>query len=107
MIRYCENLYLTDSTEKNLNKIKRKLRLGAGMAGIFVIELSSNPNDMFEIIHASMFKIRRIRHADHFVIGLAESRRKAYGIVEDIITGHYSKTGGYDGIKASFLKGNG
>ena len=103
MIRYHKNLYLTDNTEKNLSKIKRKLKFGAGMAGLYVIMLSENPCDMFEIMHASMFKIRRIRHADHLVIGLAESRRKAYGIVEDIVTGHYLKTGGYSGIRESFL----
>ena len=104
MIKYHKDLYLTDNTEKNLNKIKRKLKFGAGMAGLYVITLSDNPNDMFEIIHASMFKIRRIRHADHLVIGLAESRRKAYGIIEEIVTGHYKRTGRYDGIKADFAK---
>ncbi|HCM91096.1 MAG TPA: hypothetical protein DIS78_00810 [Lachnospiraceae bacterium] len=105
MIRYYENLYLTDSTEKNLTRIKRRLRLGAGMTSLFVITLSDNPGDMFNIIHASMFKIRRIRHADHLVIGLAESRRKAYDIITGIVTGHYARTGGYDGIRDYFLEG--
>ena len=106
MIRYYKDLYLTDSTEKNLNNIKRKLRLGTGMTGLFVITLSDTPGDMFNIIHASMFKQRRIRHADHLVIGLAESRRKAYDIITRIVTGHYARTGGYDGIRDYFLEGN-
>ncbi len=104
MIRYSKDLYLTDNTEKNLKKIKRRLKLGAGMAGTYIIMLSDNPNDMFEIMHASMFKIRRIRHADHLVIGLAESRRKAYTIIERIVTEHYQRTGGYEGIKSYFAK---
>ncbi|MCR4806455.1 MAG: hypothetical protein K5857_02155 [Lachnospiraceae bacterium] len=104
MLKYIDDLYLTDVTERDLNKIKRKLRLGAGMAGLYVIMLSEGP-DMFEIMHASMFKIRRIRHKDHVVIGLAESRRKAYRLVERIICDHYTKTGGYSGIKASFEGG--
>ena len=107
MIRYYENLYLTDSTEKNLSKIKRKLKLGAGMTGLFVITLSDAPGDMFNIIHSSMFKIRRIRHADHFVIGLAESRRKANDIIVKIVAGHYERTGGYEGIRDYFAKGKG
>ncbi len=106
MLRYSKSLYLTDNTEKNLKKIKLKLRLGAGMAGLYVIMLSDNPADMFEIMHASMFKIRRIRHADHMVIGLAESRRKAYALVRDIVTDHYLKTGGYTGIKSAIVKEN-
>lgn len=107
MIKYHKDLYLTDITEKNLHKIKRRLKVGAGMAGLYVIMLSDNPNDMFEIMHASMFKIRKIRHSDHLVIGLAESRRKAYGIVEEIVTGHYRRTGRYDGIKDYFSEGIG
>ena len=99
MIRYSDNLYLTDKTRENLNKIKRKLRLGAGMAGMYVIMLSDNPNDVFDIVESSMFKIRRFRHADHTVIGLAESRRKAYGIIEEIVLSHYAKTGQYTGLR--------
>ena len=99
MIRYAENLYLTDKTREDLNRIKRKLRLGAGMAGMYVIMLSENPNDVFDIVESSMFKIRRFRHADHTVIGLAESRKKAYGIIESIVLAHYERTGKYTGLR--------
>ena len=107
MIKYYKDLYLTDTTEKNLSKIKRKLKLGAGMAGLFVITLSDTPGDMFNIMHASMFKIRRIRHLDHLVIGLAESRRKAYEIVGRIVMAHHERTGGYEGIRDYFAEGKG
>ena len=99
MIKYIDDLYLTDKTEKKAESIKRKLRLGVGMAGMYVIMLSDNPKDVFDIVHASMFKIRSFRHRDHLVIGLAESKRKAYDIVTRIVLENYNATGLYTGLK--------
>lgn len=103
MIRYIDNLYLTDKTDKKLSGIKRKLRLGIGMPGMFVIMLSENDSDVFDIVPCSMFKIRKYRHMDHTIVGIAENRRSSYEIVERIITEHFNKTGRYTGLKDDFI----
>ena len=103
MIRYVDDLYLTENTKKNLSKIKRKLRLGAGILSLYVIMMSESVEDVFDIVPAQMFKIRKYRHMDHTVIGLAESEREAYGMIEKLIAAHYERTGQYTGLKAGYL----
>lgn len=100
MIRYIKDLCLTDKTEKNLIKIKTKLKLGAGMTGLYVIKLAGNENDVFDIVPAQMFKIRKYRHMDHTVIGFAESRNKAYEIVGQVVNEYFEHSGQYDGLRA-------
>ena len=103
MIRYAEELYLTDRTRKDLKKIKRKLYLGAGMPEIYVIKMADNINDVFDIVPATMFKSRRYRRRDHAVIGIAESRRKAYRLVESMVLEHYVRCGAYTELKADYM----
>lgn len=103
MIHYIDELYLTDKTEKNLSKIKRKLRLGAGTLSLYVIMLSKNGSDVFEIVPAQMFKIRKYRHMDHTIVGFAETRRKAYEIIEQLITEHFMRTGQYTGLREDYF----
>ncbi|MCR5509044.1 MAG: hypothetical protein K6F34_10185 [Lachnospiraceae bacterium] len=104
MIRYAQDLCLTDKTGASLNRIKRRLYLGAGMTGLYVIMIATHPDDIFDIVPAAMFKSRKYRHFEHKVIGLAESRRKAYEMIGRIFIKHYYETGRYDGIKEAYLK---
>ncbi len=99
MIRYAERLYLTKRTEKELSKIKLKLFTGAGMAGVHLILLSENSEEVFDIVHAAMFKQKRYRKRLHTVIGIAESRRAAFKLIEGIIEDHLSVTGSYLGLR--------
>lgn len=104
MIRYIDDLYLTGSTSKNLTKIKRKLRLGIGTLSLYVIMMSESKEDVFDIVPAQMFKMRKYRHMDHTVIGLAESMKKAYDIIERLVVEHYERTGHYKDLKAGYLE---
>ncbi len=104
MIRYIDGLFLTEKTERDLSKIKHRLRLGTGMTGLYFIMLSDNSNDVFDIVAAPMFKQRRFRHADHTIIGIAESMRKAYDIIGQIVTDHYNRTGIYTDLKSEFIR---
>ena len=99
MIRYCENLYLTDYTRKKLSEIRIRLFTGAGMTGICFILLSENGEDVFDIVPAFMFKQRSYRRLDHIIIGIAESEEAAFDLVKDIIEEHYRVTGTYMGLR--------
>ncbi|HAV00078.1 MAG: hypothetical protein IJR19_02445 [Lachnospiraceae bacterium] len=95
MIRYSENLYLTEYTKKKLSEIRIRLFTGAGMAGIWFILLSENGEDVFDIVPAFMFKQKCYRRHDHTVIGIAESIEAAFDLVQDIIEEHFRVTGTY------------
>jgi hypothetical protein len=104
MITYINDLFLTEKTGKELHSIKRRLRLGTGMTGLYFIMLSDNPNDVFDIVPAPAFKQRSFRHRDHIIIGITESMRKAYSVVETIVLEHYGRTGKYTELKDDFVK---
>ncbi len=95
MVSYVDRLYLTEKTKKELPDIKMKLFTGAGMAGVYFILLSDNKEDVFDIVHAAMFKEKRFRKRHHTVIGIAESRRAVLKLVKEIVEEHYSVTGSY------------
>ena len=99
MIRYCENLYLTEYTRKKLSEIRIRLFTGVGMTGICFILLSENGEDVFDIVPAFMFKQKSYRRLDHIIIGIAESEKAAFGLVKDIIEEHYRVTGTYMGLR--------
>ena len=73
------------------------------MIGLYVIMMSDSEYDVFDIVPSQMFKVRKYRHMDHTVIGLAESRRKACRIVEQLISEHFERTGQYTDLKADYL----
>ena len=104
MIRYIEYLFLTEKTGKDLPKIKRKLRLGTGMTGLYFIMLSENPHDVFDIVPAQVFKQRSFRHRDHTIVGITENMKEVYSFVEGILTEHYNRTGRYTDLKAGFIE---
>ncbi len=95
MIRYSDNLYLTEYTKKKLSEIRIRLFTGAGMAGIWFILLSENGEDVFDIVPAFMFKQKYYRKLDHTIIGIAESSEAAFDLVQDIVEEHFRVTGTY------------
>ncbi|MCR5109169.1 MAG: hypothetical protein K6B28_13525 [Lachnospiraceae bacterium] len=99
MIRFCKKLFLTEKTERDLEKIRQKLYTGAGMTGIIFIELASNKKDVFDLIPAAMFKQKSFRSRDHFIIGIAENRRKCNDLVKDIVLEHFEATGSYENLR--------
>ncbi len=104
MIRYINDIFLTEKTGKDFSKIKRRLRLGTGMTGLYFIMLSENPGDVFDIVPAPVFKQRRFRHRDHTIVGITENMKEAYSFVEGIVMDHYDRTGTYTDLKAGFIE---
>ena len=88
MITYSKNLYLTDKTGRDLRKIKRRLKSGAGLMNVKLITLASNGKDVFDILPAFMFKLKNFRKYDHHVIGIAENKKAAFRLIERM-TGEY------------------
>jgi len=86
MVIYADDLYLTKKTEKRLSKIKQSIKTRSGMLGTVVIALSSNDNDVFELIPCFMFKTKIYSKIDLFVCGIAENKEAAYDLIEKMIS---------------------
>ena len=85
MIRFVDNLYLSDKIRSKISVIKWKMACGIGMTGVHFITLSDNGRDLFDIYPAAVFKQKRIRKSDRVIIGVADSYDSAVHIVQEMI----------------------
>lgn len=85
MIRFVDNLYVSDKVRSRISVIKWKMACGIGMTGVHFITLSDNAGDLFDIYPAAVFKQKRIRKSDRVIIGVADSYDSALHVVEDMI----------------------
>ncbi len=99
MIRYLEPLYVTEKSSGRVNEMKKKIRSGAGMIGLYLITLSSNEKDVFDIFSVAMMKQRSFRHRDLDVIGVAEDQEAAFLLVQRIHEEYYAVYHSYSGIR--------
>lgn len=102
MIKFSENLYTTKSTASAVNRIKLKLISGIGILHLYLITLSANGDDLFDIIPAAQFKVRKFRRMNHVIVGVADSKRAAFKMTEQMILDCEAKTGSFDNMRAYF-----
>lgn len=94
-MQWAENLYLTDKTAKNKDKIIRKANRGMGMVSIYLITLASNPENLFDIFRAAHLKQPAFYKQDLFVVGIAAGYEEALELVQRMVEDIYRKTGGF------------
>ena len=77
-MKFYKHLYIGD-TVSNPAKIKRRLRLHAGVTS-YVIALCNGP-DQLEIFHGGYLKQKYYRYHPPVIIGIASDHEEAVGIV--------------------------
>lgn len=103
-MRFHKELYIGDSI-RNIRKVKWKLKHHAGQLGIFVITLSeSDGGDQLEIYHCAFLQQRYYKKYPPCIVGIAGGYEEAIGLLQQMISDVYQKTGGYQ-LKEFFLKG--
>lgn len=96
MLKFCEQLYVSDSIKPKVNSIKLKAYSGIGMTGITYIMFSSNNKDIFDIYPASYFKQKKLRKRDFLVIGIAKNKAEAMEMVTSMIMEGLSYSDSFD-----------
>ena len=106
MIYYYDKLLLTEKTKKNIDKLKENIEDEKGLilTGYYVIELSANDRDVFDLIPIQMFRLKSFRNRKHMIIGFAESKRACYSLVGEIVNEHYKAAGRYDMLRSDIEK---
>ena len=90
-MRYYKYLYVSDSIS-NPEKIKRSLKLHKGVLGIYLIMLSSDPEQV-EIINAAFLKLPYYRKHPPVIVGIARSFDEASSLVVEMINESMFRTG--------------
>lgn len=78
-MKFYKNLYVGDTVKKP-NQIKRKLKRGAKLPGIFVVAMASGA-DQLEIYHSLLLQQTYYKEQNPCIIGLAGSYEEAVSIV--------------------------
>ncbi len=87
-------LYFGESAAKQRVKIVHDLEHKKVNFGVFVIILSVNGKDLFDIIPGYM--LQKDIYRDAPIIGVAVTKEEAYEVCEKMILDVYARTGGYD-----------
>ncbi|MCR4787902.1 MAG: hypothetical protein K5888_04890 [Lachnospiraceae bacterium] len=90
-MRYYKYLYVSDSI-KDPDKIKLSLKLHKGLLGIYVVMLSSDP-DQVEIMNAAFLKMPYYRKHPPVIVGIARTFDEAAGLVTDMVKESMFRTG--------------
>ena len=102
MIRFAKTPYVSDKVTTKISSIKWKMACGIGMTGLHFITLADNPNDLFDIYPAYVFKQKRIRKSDRVIIGIADSNSSATALIERMINECLQKAGGLTDVRGYF-----
>ncbi|OYO51279.1 hypothetical protein C8E03_10137 [Lachnotalea glycerini] len=94
MIWY-RNLYVGETARKRKHEIVWKVKHKAGMLGVYLISLSSNQENLLDIIDSSMLIQPYYEKEDIFIVGIACGYDEALELTTRIIETLYKKTGDF------------
>ena len=81
--------YLTGEGVEDPEKIKNKLDAGKYVHGIYLLTLSDNPSNMFEIIPAAMLLQKSYYRICPEIIGMAKGKDEALEMVRSLVQETY------------------
>ena len=93
MITFSDRIYCDNISEKKIDLIKLGIKQGRGRLKLFLIALSNNDSDQLDIFHNSLLKQRLFRKLDLRIVGFADSKDEAIGIVQNMLDETIEQTG--------------
>lgn len=100
-MKWYNNLYVDEKFTDSLEKIKKKVSNSKYNKNIYLICLSPNSTDLFDIISADLAMYITWRQL--YVIGISSSKNAAVDLTRKIICDVYKQNGSYN-IKEFFTQ---
>ena len=100
-MRFHSKLYIGESI-KHPNRVKWKLRVGAGQLHVHVIVISHNQSNQLECFHNALLKQKVFRRQKLLVVGIAGDYTEAFDLIRQITEECVRETGSGN-IKAFLL----
>ena len=88
MIEWSKKLFLSDAAKKKIKKIRKKLEKPDKLRfGAFLITLSTNGTDLFDIYNILTFPAKHFKREENYVkiVGVAKSSEEAQELAGGII----------------------
>ena len=84
MIRYINDLFLTEKNVKKIDKIKQDIENKKYISMACFITLAKNQTDVFDIIPILNLKLKSNMYDDLLVVGIAENKKAAVRLCAEI-----------------------
>lgn len=94
MVKWLKNYYVGEGV-KEPGKVRRKIRAGKFVPGIYLLTLSNNPANLCEIIPAAMLMQKSYAGICPPIFGMAKGKNEAMEMVSDILGEIYRETGSF------------
>ena len=96
MISWSDKLFLSEKVnKKDIDKIKNNIDKGKLSTSLYCITFASNPKNLLDIFSSRHFAYPYYKKQKFHILGLAESKEKAYELVIEIIKEVYENTGDF------------
>ena len=95
-MKWYDNLYVGESIKGKEKRIKWKIEHNAGTLSIFVIALSSNPDNLLDMIPAKELMQKAYPKEQLEIIGLAKGYEEGLELITRIVDEVYQSTGDVD-----------
>ena len=93
---FVKKLIVGESLKNKKQKIMWKIRHNSGMFDVFVITLSSNKDNLLDIINSSVLMQKYYPKDNMIIVGIAKSYDEAVDIVGRIVEKVYKETGSFN-----------
>ena len=104
MLTFSEHLYIGDSIDvQKLDKLKEKLMSSPILTKVFIITISTNPNDQLDIIESKFLTYAYYNTHPLHIVGIAKSNSEAIGLTRQIVQDCLDNRGNVD-LKTFLLK---
>lgn len=99
MVKFINDLYLSDDVKSKVSNIKWKTICGIGMTGVHFITLAVTGEDIFDIYPAANFKQKFFRKGNYVVLGIAGSYSSASKLIGEMVSSALNATGDINKVK--------
>lgn len=94
MITWAEKLYLSKKLKnKDLIKVKSDIESNSLKKSLYCISFASNQDNLFDIYNSNQLRYNYYQNHNDYILGLADNREEAIGLIIEIIEEIYEKTG--------------
>lgn len=95
-MRWAVNLYTTEKIKKKLPRIMHKVGIRKMQAGIWLITIASNEQNLLDIFHSACYMHPMFARLNPDIVGVAESEDAAKTLVVQITEDMYRENGNFD-----------
>lgn len=93
LIKWANQIYCDEHVKNRKKKIMRAISAGKIKPGVYCVTLSTNPENLFDIMNVNEFKFPYYGKIDIYVLGLARGHDSAISLVIQMLNEVYQNTG--------------